>query len=216
MGLKRLAILALTACALAGPGAVAPARAATVAVDQNNASVGGNFCYISTRNLCGQSFTQTGDTLAGAGIFLGSLFLNLRQAVTLSVFSSYGSTPRGLLASGTQVTGSAGWVDVFWDAIKVTPGQTYYLVASNASLFSPTATYSIGNSYAGGNTLYAGSTRNYRNYDLTFRTFAGVPQVIETPPTNLPAAVPLPASLTLLLAALGSMGFMHWRRRRVV
>ncbi|MBU2359049.1 MAG: VPLPA-CTERM sorting domain-containing protein [Alphaproteobacteria bacterium] len=217
MGFKRHVMAVLAACVLAGSGAIAPARAATVAVDQNNPSVQAGFCYTYARNLCGQSFQQSGDTLAGAGIYLSSLFLNLGNAVTLSVFSTYGRTPGGLIASGTQTAGGPGWVDVFWDSVAITPGQTYYLVAS--SLLPNIASYSAGNTYAGGNALYAGNAGGYANYDLTFRTYAAVPDVIVTPPDTppgTPSPVPLPASLTLMLGALGVLSAVHWRRRRVV
>ena len=207
MVFKRHVMAVLTACALAGSGAVAPARAATVAVDQNNPSAQAGFCYTSTGTLCGQSFKQTGDTLAGAGIYLSYLFLNLSNAVTLSVFSTYGPTPGGLIATGTQMAGGTGWVDVFWDSVAVTPGQTYYLVAF--SRLPNIASYSAGSTYAGGNALYAGNAIAYRAYDLTFRTYAAVPDVIVTP-----SPVPLPAGLTLLIGALGALGVM--RRRRTV
>ena len=106
----------------------APAFAEPV-VDQNNATRLAGFCYISDVASCGQSFRQSNSNTFGSGIFIDPSYGDGTGAtVTLSVFSGYGSTGgTGLVASGSalDVTQNSGWVDVFWDAVDITPGNQY-------------------------------------------------------------------------------------------
>ena len=189
-----VAVAAIGAPAFAGP-----------VVDQNNAPRLAGFCHLNDLASCGQSFRQSNANISGSGIFIDPSYGDGTAAtVTLSVFSGYGSTGgTGLVASGSalNVTRNSGWVDVFWDAVDITPGNQYYLVASATNAL--VASYGAA-AYANGNALYAGSTTVFSNFDLVFRTYAG----------DRVTQVPEPGSLGLVAGAL--LGLAAVVRKRAV
>lgn len=198
--MKKIATAVAAALAFA---AVPFSALATPVLDQNNPTLVGGFCYMNTGNLCGQSFEQSAATLAGAGIYLDANYGVPNGALTISIFSSYSSSPSGLIASGTTSysTASSGWLDVmFATAVALTPGQLYYMVLGSTT--SVVADYSAAN-YANGNALYGGNATAYASIDLMFRTYSD---------TASASNVPEPASVTLLAAGLLGLGLLRKKK----
>jgi hypothetical protein len=184
-----------------------PVSAAPV-IDQlngiTNTSTG--FCYIHRSgidNLCGQSFTQTNNNIAGAGVYFDPAYSTGLGNLTISIFSNYSTTPSGLIASGTAtgVSSNSGWVDIFWTAASVIPNATYFMVLSSTVDLVPFGTNS--NNYNNGVILYGGIQNYYPGWDLVFRTYSD-----DGSSNNVPA----PGALALL--GLGLLGIGALRRNR--
>lgn len=171
-------------------------------VDQNNPDKAYGFCYTDPGALCGQSFQQTHATISGAGFLVDSSYGGSDGTVTISIYSKYGNTPSGLIASGTSsvVNGNSGWVDVFFAPAAVTAGQEYYLVI--ASMNHLVAAYSTAN-YAVGNAIIFGSSIDYSSYDLVFRTYSD----------DAAGTVPEPTSIALMGLGLAAAGLFGRRRK---
>ena len=177
---------------------------AAIILDQNNPTihnVENAFCSIETSVFCAQSFQQDHTNIAGAGVSLRAFGFVADAPVTISIFSSYGNglPPTGLIATGTILTESPGFVDVFWDPAIVALETTYFLVIG-----SPFETLSLQESgfdlYPFGHAHLNGSLGGNSTADLAFRTFY--------------EEVPEPTTLALFTFGLAGMGFMMRRRRR--
>lgn len=177
---------------------------ASPVIDQSNSGTANyGFCYAGIGQLCGQSFTQTNNNISGAGFYIHPNYFAGDGTVTISIYSNYGVSPSGLIASGTSsiVNSNTGWVDAFWSPAAVTTGTQYYMVIDSEQDYL-VASYSDLASYAGGNALYGGDPTTYFEYDLAFRTYA------DNGATN-----ELPEPTTLGLFGLGLMGLAFSRRR---
>jgi len=163
----------------------------------NNPTVQNPFCDTYSSNLCGQSFVQGQSNISGAGVYLIEASPG---AITLSIYSSYSTAPSGLIASGSANVSSAGWIDVFWTPENIASAATYFLVLDSGTQ-SMQAAFSSG-SYPDGNAIYRGSATAFPGYDLTFRTYY-----------ENGAQIPLPASLPLLAAGIGLMGYFGRRKK---
>ena len=177
-----------------------------------------------------QSFMQTGDNIAGAGIFLSNdgayLPPPFNQEVTISVWDALpNQAGASKLASSsawyTSVIGEIGsWFDVYWATpVSITPASTYYLVfeSTTTSLLGISGNgsgfFNAANAYDayGNGQLYAGDLANpfkpYLGWDYTFRTY------YDTVWTPGPGPGPVPEPATLLLLGLGLVGLAGVKRK---
>jgi hypothetical protein len=171
---------------------------ATPIVDQSQTSGVGPWSPINSDLKWSQSFTAGYNNSVGGGFMLANYGPATQDAVTIylstGILGVEGST---VLASGTA-TGMAGnWVDVSWNQVALTAGQTYYLGLTSASELY--VAYSS-NDYANGS-IYGSNGYSYlpQYYDLTFRTYADDGAGA--------ASVPEPETCALVLAGLAALGF---------
>jgi len=143
----------------------APLSAQTVDVDQpiNTTCMAG----VGQVDLA-QSFIPNTNNCSGAGVFMRPL--GSAEVLTISLYEG-GLPGQGgtMIASGTGFASPDLWFDVFWPAVTVIPGDTYYLdfsVASSMCYAGDTA-----NPYAGGQTYANPGYGSFPNFDYTFHTF---------------------------------------------
>jgi hypothetical protein len=199
--MKKFSLL-LSAMAIA---AASPSQAANI-IDQN-APANTVFMAQFNQNNLAQSFQQTAGNVSGAGYFLqngvGSGLANL----TIGLWTLLPNQPGASLlasASGSTSTNNR-WFDVFWPAVTVTPGATYFLVFSSSN-----GSYGISgdtsNGYANGNTFANSGFQSFAGFDYTFRTYSD--------DSVLTGAVPEPATWLMMILGFGMVGgAMRYRQR---
>jgi PEP-CTERM motif len=203
----------LTAGILAGAVALSPAHAANF-IDQNAEK---NYVYMGLMSIESnfvQSFQQDANNISGAGVFLAS-GVGLSN-ITISLWNAlpYANNARMLASATGQTTTTGRWFDLFWQPVRVTSGNTYYLRFTD-----DTGQYGlygdVGNGYSKGK-LFSGTSSLAPNPvtlpdDLAFRTYASdvVPALLTVP------AVPEPATWAMMLVGFGAVGFALRRRQSV-
>ncbi len=165
--MKRVLLLAVV---LAGTSV---ASLASNVIDQEDIVQNAYLAAFSQTDLA-QSFTPSANNSSGAGVFLYTI--EGSQGITISLWDALPNENGTQLATATSgAVGPNQWVDVFWNPVAVTPGNTYYLVfqsANNASgLWGD-----VLNNYPGGNAFANPGYQSFPQYDYTFREYDSVPE----------------------------------------
>ena len=166
-----IALVAVGVCSLA-----APATADTI--DQNQPS-GPVYMAAFAQTGLAQSFMQTNSNISGAGILLQAN-VGGTDNVTISVWDALPNAGGTMLATASAQGTQGQWVDVYWNAIAITPATTYYLVFDgNMSLGIAGDT---NNPYPNGNVFANSGYGAFPYYDYAFRTYWS--EVTPTQPTT--------------------------------
>ena len=118
-----------------------------------------------------QSFIPGADNSTGAGIEFTST--SSGNTVSIGLWDALPNAGGTELASGTSTSSGDSWLDVSWNEVSVTPGNTYYLVFT---LNSGDSGWCIGgdtnNPYPDGMTFANTGYGEFPNFDYTFRTYS--------------------------------------------
>lgn len=147
----------------------------TVEIDQNQPSATVYMAAFSQTCLA-QSFQQTHDNIAGAGIKLQP-GVGSSDNVTIQLWTALPNAG-GTKLTEASATGTQGqWVDVYWTPVMITPGTTYFLVFTGNTTLGISG--DTANPYPFG-CVYANSGyMQFPNYDYTFRTYYETDVAIE-------------------------------------
>lgn len=199
--MKKAGLLVLPAL-LFGALLTFPAVAAVV-IDQNQPINTDVLFSIQNDPAPAQSFQQTANNIAGAGIYLANGYGSGSENITIGIWSNVPALSGVLLASGTATTTTNNhWLDVFWTPVSVTPGTTEYLVISEPDANDYRLAGSVNKPYPNGN-AFSGIIF-YGSDDLAFRTYT----------ENGIGAVPEPSTWATLLLGFAGIGFMAYRRKQ--
>jgi len=145
-----------------------------------------------------QSFQQSHDNVAGAGIFLQP-GVGSTGSVTIALWDALPNVGGNLLASGSG-TGTAGtWFDVDWAPVTVTPGDTLYLVFLGDSTLGLSGAF--GDLYPDGMMFANPGFQPFETWDYAFRTYY-----------EDDLLVPLPGAVLLGVLGLSSAGYLLRRK----
>jgi len=177
-----------------------PASAALI-IDQNQPS-GPNYMAAFSQTDLAQSFQQSNDNIAGAGILLQP-GIGSSDNVTISLYDALPNAGGNLLASGTEIGFAGDWVDVFWPLVSITPGSTYFLVFTGNTTLS--IAKDITDPYPFGHVYANAGFGAFLDFDYAFRTWYDDEGIV--------APVAAPPAIAILALALVGLGVV--RRRRV-
>ena len=139
----------------------------SIEIDQNQPSGPAYMAAFDQTDLA-QSFMQTNDNIAGAGILLQT-GIGTSDNVTIQLWDALPNAGGTMLAEASA-TGTAGqWVDVLWTAVEITPSTTYYLVfVGNTTLGIAGDLY---NPYPNGHVFANPGFTPFTTFDYAFRTY---------------------------------------------
>jgi len=139
----------------------------SIEIDQNQPSGPAYMAHFDQGDLA-QSFMQSYDNIAGAGILLQA-GIGSTDDVTIQLWDALPNAGGTMLTEAT-VTGTAGsWVDVFWTAFPVTPMTTYYLVFVGNTTLGIAG--DLNNPYPYGNVFANPGFNPFAGFDYAFRTY---------------------------------------------
>ena len=159
---------------------------------------------------------QVVGVFSGNGAGLTNLSLPVANLIGTLAAGQIPSLDASKIASGTSAfsygASQKSWLDVFWNAVNVTPGTQYFLAFNAGGQLQDMNAYAApGNAYANGSSLYQNYpggadtspyVNGYPNDDTAFREYA----------STAPVATPEPASMVLM--ATGLIGVVGIARRR--
>ena len=182
----------------------APALAAVV-VDQNQPDNSLPIAFIN--GGAAQSFQQTANNIAGAGIYLAPGRGLGSADITIALWSNLPPSGGTLITSATvTITTDGQWLDVFWSPVSVVPNTTEYLVITATGLtFNYMLGGSLSNPYPDG-MLYGGlpgGANAVPSSDIAFRTYSD---------TTFSGAVPEPSTWAMMILGFAGIGCMAYRR----
>ena len=158
-------------------GACGSAASGQTVVDQENiADFAAGLAYIGTGSPAqvAQEFKQTNGNISGASIQLGSFWGS--DTVTLGIYTGDpylgGTLVSGAIGTGSGSPGS--WIDVFWPAVSITPGASYWLGVEGTTGGGVVCYTTPGSVYPSGGWHYYG-TDYTESYDMGFKTWYDVP-----------------------------------------
>lgn len=136
-------------------------------------------CLTATHSLVAQSFVPAASTCAGVGVYItDNAGWSGSEVVTMNLYDvdpySIGATPIATATDTvTQGPGFGGWFDMYWPAVPVTPGQTYWFEFADSGINSICLQGHLGfDAYPNGEFYYQGAPFFIPGWDLTFRTWA--------------------------------------------
>ena len=184
-------------------GLAAPALAVTV-VDQNQPNVGAIPMAIFNQTDLAQSFQQSANNIAGAGIYLQNGVGSGSADITIALWSNLPTSGGVLITSGTANTATNNhWLDVFWTPVGVAPSTTQYLVFTSSN-----GSYGIagdtGNPYPFGHVYANSGFGSFPTFDYTFRTYSE---------STFAGAVPEPSTWAMMILGFAGLGFMAYRQK---
>lgn len=204
----------LVGAALAGLAISSSAPAADV-IDQDQESHTRTLDLFSDGGLA-QSFQQTTDNVAGAGVYLSANGLGPVD-IAISLWDALPDQGGTKLATAHDTTMSnSHWFDVFWNPVEVTANHTYYLVFTEAYATNYGIAGDFTNPYSRGIAYAGAGFASHPGIDYAFRTYADPSFVPPHAAAPGPAgAAPEPASWALTILGFGVAGAAI-RRRRVM
>jgi len=153
-------VLALALCSI-GPPAHADA------IDQNQPS-GPTFMASFSQSDLAQSFQQSHGDISGAGILLQAGH-GTSGTVTISLWDGLPSEAGTMLTSGSATGTQGQWLDIFWNYVDLTPGNTYYLVFEGDPAMGIAGDTS--DPYPHGHTFANAGYGSFPDFDYAFRTY---------------------------------------------
>lgn len=139
----------------------------SIEIDQNQPS-GPIYMAAFNQTDLAQSFMQTNDNIAGAGILLQT-GVGTSDNVTIQLWDALPNAGGTMLVEASAAGTAGQWVDVFWTAETITPATTYYLVFTGNSTLGIAG--DLNNPYPNGNVFANPGYSPFPGYDYAFRTY---------------------------------------------
>lgn len=197
--IRQIRIFFLAAFLAAGLSGIANAA---IVIDQFQPNTEANMATFLLGQDLAQSFIQSENNIAGAGIFLmDHPYAEASDTITISLWSNLPTSGGSVIASGSSIGYKGAWVDVFWNPVSVVADTTLYLVFESENDYEYFGIRgSTNNPYEDGMDFWGEGFQPQPDYDYAFRTYFDDTQV------------PLPGSAAVLL--IGLTAFAAASRRK--
>ena len=177
---------------VAGTDITAPVPGSTTGTD-DQAQLSNTTCMAAfSQTDVAQSFIPVQNTICGAGIEL-SVGQGTGGDVTISLWDNLPNVGGAvMLATGTAAGNPGDMVDVTWPSVSITPGLTYYLVATSTDGALCWAG-NTSNPYPNGQVYANGGFGAFPTFDYVFHTFYGCGTVALTDVSDPCVVTSIPA-----------------------